>query len=177
MEYWNGSSLTRRPPTTLHDTSVPIDVIGTSDVFYGTLIALVLGLTASFLQGRRSRDDFAPNELPNMNMTSSAVVGNKDDTFSTDNVIFDADSWKEMSRPESYVFYNQKLKERKSKSLKSKFNSENAWVLIALLVLFVPIFSVEFFFALSRQLICASDPMNQSDLSAFLCSPAMPLTE
>jgi len=31
---------------------------------------------------------------------------------------------------------------------------EKKWVLLALLILFVPIFSIEFFFALSRQLIC-----------------------
>lgn len=159
--------------TSLHETSSPVDVIGSSDIFYGTLIALVLAFTASFLQGRRNRDDFAPSELSDMDMRSSSIDVD-DDSFSKDTIIFDADSWKEMSSPESYVFYNKKLKQRESKS--STFKSENALVLFALLALFVPIFSVEFFFALSRQVICGSDPMNQSDLSVFLCSPVMPGT-
>ena len=84
-----------------------------------------------------------------------------------------------MSRPESYVLYNQKLRQRRRSTKRrspssSPFggSSENAWVVIALLALFVPIFSVEFFFALSRQLICGGDPLNRSDWSEFLCSPA-----
>mmetsp|Transcript_834 Transcript_834/g.2091 ORF Transcript_834/g.2091 Transcript_834/m.2091 type:complete len:200 (-) Transcript_834:910-1509(-) len=165
----------RQSLTLLHEGSLPVDVLGSSDIFYGTLIALVLAFTASFLQGTRNRDDFAPSELSDENTTSSTIAIDDGDSFSNDNIIFDADSWKDMSRPESYVFYNQKLKQRESKS--PTFKSENALVLIALLALFVPIFSVEFFFALSRQLICGSDPMNQSDLSVFLCSPVMPGSE
>lgn len=170
------SSITvRRTSTVLHDAPVPVDVIGTSDVVNGTLIAFVLAFTASFLQGRRNRDDFAPSEVSDKNTISSSTVGdNDDDSLSGDNITFDADSWKEISRPESYILYKQKLREREAKSSSgSPFDSEKAWVLIALLALFVPIFSVEFFFAISRQLICGGDPMNQSEWSEFLCSPAM----
>lgn len=162
--------------TSLRDTPVPIDVLGVSDITNGTLIALLLALTASFLQGRRNSDDFAPSELPKTNTTLSTTSVDDDDTSPQGKLVFDADSWKDMSKPESYVFYNQKLKRKESRSSSpgSQSKSENAWVLIALLGLFVPIFSVEFFFALSRQMICGGDPLNQSDWSAYLCSPATP---
>jgi len=170
----SSSIAVRKPLTLLRDNSVPVDVIGTSDILDGTLIALVLAFTASFLQGRRNRDDFEPSEVLNMNTTSSSTVVGDNDSLSSESNTFDADSWKEISRPESYIFYKQKLRERESKSsLQSPFNSEKVWVIFALLALFVPIFSVEFFFALSRQVICGGDPMNQSDWSEFLCSPAM----
>jgi len=174
----SSATTVRRSPTSLYDTSVPVDVIGTSDIIYGTLIALVLAFTASFLQGRRNREDSdfiltAPSEFSSGNTTSSSTTDS--DSLSTESTTtFDADSWKEISRPESYIFYKQKLRERESKSSsKSSSGSERVWILLALLALFVPIFSVEFFFALSRQFICGGDPLNQSDLSEFLCSPAM----
>ena len=169
------STTLRQTPTPLDDTTVPIDVIGASDILDGTLIALILAFTASFLQGRRNQNDFLlPEVLSNKNTTSSTTVVGDDDSVLSGNNTFDADSWKEMSRPESYIFYNQKLRERVSKSsTESSFKSEQAFVLVALLVLFVPIFSVEFFFALSRQLLCGGDPMNQSEWSEFLCSPAV----
>ena len=169
------STTLRQTPTPLGDTTVPIDVIGTSDILDGTLIALILAFTASFLQGRRNQNDFLlPEVLSNKNTTSTTTVVGDDDSVLSGNNTFDADSWKEMSRPESYIFYNQKLRERVSKSsTESSFKSEQVWVLVALLLLFVPIFSVEFFFALSRQLLCGGDPMNQSEWSEFLCSPAV----
>ena len=117
MEITKSSSLAgRQSLTLLHDTSLPVDVLGTSDIVDGTLIALVLAFTASFLQGRRNRDDFTPSESSNLNTTSSTTVVDDDNSLLDENVIFDADSWKEISRPESYVFYNQKLKQRKSQS-------------------------------------------------------------
>ena len=167
------SSIARHSSTLLRDSSAPVDVLGSSDIINGTLIALVLAFTASFLQGRRNRDDFAPSEISNTNVTSPFNEGD-DNVLPKESTTFDADSWKEISQPESYVFYKQKLRERESKaSSESSFGSERKWVLFALLALFVPIFSIEFFFALSRQVICGGDPMNQSDWSEFLCSPAM----
>ena len=165
--------IVRRSSILLHDSSAPVDVIGTSDVIYGTLIALVLAFTASFLQGRRNNSDFVLSEVSDRNTTKPIQIDD-DVSSSSEGNTFDADSWKEISQPESYVFYKQKLRERELKSSsESSFGSERKWVLFALLALFVPIFSIEFFFALSRQLICGGDFMNQSDLSELLCSPAM----
>ncbi len=165
--------IARGSSTLLQDSSTPVDVIGASDIINGTFIALILAFTASFLQGRRNSNDFAPSEISNNNSTSASTFDD-DVALSSGSNTFDADSWKEISRPESYVIYKQKLRERESKaSSESSFGSERKWVLFALLALFVPIFSIEFFFALSRQLICAGNPINQSDLSELLCSPAM----
>ncbi len=170
----SSSRIIPRSSTLLCDSSAPVDVLGASDIINGTLIALVLAFTASFLQGRRNRDDFRLPEIAIQNTTSSAIDGDDDGSLQSDTTTFDAESWKEISQPESYVFFKQKLRERESKaSSGSSFGSERKWVLFALLALFVPIFSIEFFFALSRQVICGGDPMNQSDLSEFLCSPAL----
>lgn len=73
--------------------------------------------------------------------------------------VFDEKSWKEISRPENYIFYNRRLNDqnsmkRKFEYAKGKGEKENRIFIISLLVLFVPIFSIEFFFALSRQIIC-----------------------
>ena len=106
--------------------------------------------------------------------------------------VFNADNWKEMSREENYVLHNARVRavrdsgrERKANrdavttkgdtegdvEIVSGVRSEKKWVLVALLVLFVPIFSVEFFFALSRQFMCGGDPLNQSEWAQILCSP------
>lgn len=103
--------------------------------------------------------------------------------------VFNADDWKEMSRKENYVLYNTRVREgvgeRKADrdamttkgdtkgevTMASGIRSEKKWVLVALLVLFVPIFSVEFFFALSRQFMCGGDAMNQPEWAQILCSP------
>ena len=104
--------------------------------------------------------------------------------------VFNADDWKEMSRKENYVLYNTRVREgvggeRKADrdvmttkgdtkgevTMASGVRSEKKWVLVALLVLFVPIFSVEFFFALSRQFMCGGDAMNQPEWAQILCSP------
>lgn len=104
--------------------------------------------------------------------------------------VFNAENWKEMSREENYVLYNTRVRaevgrERRGgredsstrtdteddTSIVAGARNEKKWVLVALLVLFVPIFSVEFFFALSRQFMCQGNFLNQSEWSQVLCSP------
>jgi hypothetical protein len=154
--------LYRSSITKIH--SSPADVLSTEDIVVGAVLAVVLAFCGSFLQGRRAQNDFVLWEKDPKEMNSSNVT-------QTDSVVFDADSWKEMSRPDNYILYNNnKLQEKKSASDDS-FRVEQAWVVIALLALFVPLFSVEFFFGLSRQFICGGDPLSQSDLALELCSP------
>lgn len=85
---------------------------------------------------------------------------------------FSGDSWEEISRPENYVLYNKKKSSRtKSDSTTSTVvNEEKRWVIISLLILFVPIFSIEFFLALSRQFMCAGDVFTQPGWARELCS-------
>jgi hypothetical protein len=103
--------------------------------------------------------------------TERTVLGDNNDA----NKVFDADNWKEMCKKENYVLYNTKIRQRASKSDNSPSirpidNKENRLVLVALLVLFVPIFSIEFFFALSRQFICEMG-MGGDTIIQKLCSP------
>ena len=146
---------------------MPLDVLSTSDIVVGAMLAIALAFTASFLQGQRSQNDFVLWEKDDLD-------GLNNNNPQEENVVFDGESWKEISRPDNYILYRRKLKEREKKRKENRsFQVEQAWVVLALLVLFVPIFSVEFFFALSRQVICGANPINQSDWGHFLCSPAM----
>lgn len=78
----------------------------------------------------------------------------------TDKAVFDAEDWLEISKPENYISYSNKLRQSRLKSaLPSKTKArgqERRIVLFLLLGLFVPIFSIELFFALSRQFICGN---------------------
>jgi len=103
-------------------------------------------------------------------------------------VVFSETEWKEMSRPENYVLYSTRVKRRlplsdnnlvgkdtsvdlvgtlRSAVSTTDLNNESSeqqmrqkWSLIGLLILFVPIFSIEFFFALSRQFVCGAGYAN-----------------
>jgi hypothetical protein len=153
-------------------------VLSNEDIFIGTILAFVLAFLFSFLQGRTPSssnivlwrdDDDEKDKMDSLaNYRSNASDGNADigtDDEVLSEKIFDGDMWKEMSRPENYATYSRDKSQsiRATKPEKSDVTmnqgktgdtKENKLVLIALLVLFVPIFSVEFFFALSRQFIC-----------------------
>ena len=90
-------------------------------------------------------------------------------------IVFDA--WKEMSRPENYVYYNNKIQRSQNTSDQHEqltTKTEKKWVLLSVLILFVPIFSAELFLALTRQILCGGDPIIQSAWAAELCSPHLP---
>jgi hypothetical protein len=179
--------------TVISFSQTPIDGVFTvEDLVVGTIIAVVLSLTLSFLQSRRSQNDvvlWTTNELAGLqqNTTKCDSMAN-----STSTTVFDADSWKEMSRPDNYVLFNTKIRRDKNKmtvnrgsedqqvrsestrtrSQSTTARTEKGIVFLALLLLFVPIFSVELFFALSRQLLCDyNHPLHQSDWAMRLCSP------
>jgi hypothetical protein len=166
------SRVHRYGTTTRFDLSVaayegqnPVDVMTGEDIVVGAAIAFALAFTASFLQGRRSQNDFVLWEKP-----PPEIMG---DNNITDTRVFDEEAWKEISQPDNYVFYNRKVKDRVKQKRDSDVSKvEQRWVLVALLVLFVPFFSLEFFFALSRQLICdGGNPISQPDWADYLCSP------
>ena len=145
-------------------SSASIDVLSTEDILVGIVIALFLAFTASFLQARRVQSDFVLWDKAESGNISTTDTGR----------IFGADSWMEMSRPDNYVLYNQKVRrENRKKAGDDVFLVEPSWVLLGLMALFIPIFSIEFFFTMSRQLICESgSPLVQPDLAGLLCSPA-----
>lgn len=104
-------------------------------------------------------------------------TGNDALATSNRNKSFNANDWKDIGRPENYLLYTNKIrkdKQRKEEGAKNArlsdskaFKEENRIVLFALLLLFVPIFSVEFFFALSRQFVCG-DYVTQVDDALWL---------
>ncbi|KAL3803305.1 hypothetical protein ACHAW5_009765 [Stephanodiscus triporus] len=140
-------------------TSVTRDVLSTQDIVNGAILACVLAVGYSFLNGQSSSSSFVswPSESKNRNGTidiEKLAQGN--DTDGNDR-IFNADDWKEMSREENYILYKTKIRQRSNADnppIRNIDKKENKLVLVALLALFVPIFSVEFFFALSRQFMC-----------------------
>lgn len=127
------------------------DVLSTRDLVDGSILAFALVFLFSFLQQRRRQDS-----------TLELWEDEKDGT------VFDADAWKEMSRPENYVYYNSRLGKSPKKDPAKK---EKTRVVISLLVLFVPIFSAEFFLALSRQFLCEAKAFTQLAWASELCSP------
>jgi hypothetical protein len=181
-----------RPPLVQDDPYVNMDVLSTDDLIYGTLIALVLAFTASYLQGRANQSDTSATTttatatnsamIIDSNVTDSRNVTVTNETYVSGdqrNIVFDGDSWQEMSRPDNYILYNRKLRQGRRKGAddgraletSSNIELERVWIIVALLALFIPIFFVEIFFALSRQLICSGDIMNQPNWAEYWCSP------
>lgn len=171
-------------------------VFSAEDIVIGLILGILLALMTSFLQGRRSQNDFVlwNKESENkVKLSSSSIslandteldIADNSKTVSVDSsmsgesveesrstVVFDGDDWKEMSRPENYVYYKRNLNKKKESTPQT---NEQKWVIVALLALFVPIFSVEFFFALSRQVLCGGGDhglLSSLEAASYLCSP------
>lgn len=154
-------------PSNLMMTISPADnILSNSDLINGTIIAFLLSFMFSYLNGRTpssSNIKLWPNEDEQGNRIEVDQLQSQNTTdYSIGNnsaIVFDADNWKDISKPENYILYTQKIRQKESRTssgLKERpaVKKENRLVLIALLILFVPIFSIEFFFALSRSFIC-----------------------
>ena len=148
------------------------DALSTQDIVVGTVLAFILAFTYSYLNGQSSSTSFVSwGNKKNDEEDDSTNESGDDDR------VFDANNWKDISREENYVLYNTRVKSslQKLKTNKEVVNvnkTENKLVLVALLALFVPIFSVEFFFALSRQFLCeVGNPSDRMELVQKLCSP------
>ena len=155
--------------------------------------------SSNFISWQSQHDNDKANISEENSRTLLQVEGEKGTDFDVDGSnngnsgaakVFNAENWKEMSREENYVLYNTRVRAevgrerrggREDSSTRTDTEddtlivagarNEKKWVLVALLVLFVPIFSVEFFFALSRQFMCQGNFLNQSEWSQVLCSP------
>ena len=130
------------------------------DLVDGTILAFVLAFSYSYL---------------NRN-ASNVVLWKQEEEEDEDwkeremkRTVFNEEAWKDISRPENYVYFNKRQSSQGTPDIIGK--KENRKVLIALLILFTPLFSAEFFFALSRQFLCGGDAFSQSDIQAYLCSP------
>lgn len=142
------------------------DVFSNADIAWGLLMAVILGGLGAFLQENRKVKEPKVSIFDKSLATTTTTVraaptdGNQEDAAginTTETTTFDG--WVEMSKPDKYIWYNTNLRNRRqAKSKESKsYSVEQRWVLFALLLLFTPIFSFEFFLAVSRQLVCNLD--------------------
>ena len=205
--------------TTMAMASTDSAVMSTQDIVYGTILAFALAYLWYFLNNNDDESDLEPsfwenesnpksdNKSNQLEMNYELAESVEDTDISNDkskeeeiekeavpNRSKDTSTsvlnWKEISRPENYILYSTKVKQRlensntassssssqsiPADSSSTKVVTEKKLVLISLLVLFVPIFSIEFFFALSRQFLCGdptlSLPLSSSSWAQQLCS-------
>lgn len=119
-------------------TSSSIDPLMNPDLGYGILAAVALACFATYLQSLRSQSDFI-----------LAPPAADEKFYSAENNATTFGDWKDISRPENYVLFKKRTKQIRTSQV------ERRWVFFALLLLFTPIFSFEFFLTISRQLVCA----------------------
>jgi hypothetical protein len=172
-------------------TTEEVAALSTSDIAAGVVLAVLLAGFVSFLQERqRLTPDIETGvdldrDFPTDNRDNTEAVVSQPVAYNDDDIIINNNStittassrrnrsrttfndWKDISRPDSYIWYNTRLRQtnnnEKNKSSNDYYNNnttslvpiEQRWVLFALVVLFAPIFSFEFFLTVSRQIICA----------------------
>jgi hypothetical protein len=185
------------------------DALSTDDIVNGVGLAFALVLVAYLLPSssttgvvwRSTADDFEPllhdkkvlNDKDDDDDDDNDVVNVTEDTCFQDldestashkrgGTVFGEASWKEISRPENYIYYNNQLREKKNGTrrvpndesrdeVSSSSRKEKRWVLPGLLLLFVPIFSFEIVLTISRQLLCDGNPFTQLGWAQDLCIP------
>lgn len=177
-EYYSISLSATIPESTISEATLSTtagDALSSQDILVGTILGFILAFGYSFLNGQSSSASFISWPSQHFNINADGKVekdGSSEDAEGVGDkeVVFGSDNWKEMSREENYVLYNTKIRQKSTKQkVPSQNNREKRLVLVALLVLFVPIFSIEFFFALSRLFLCEMG--TQGDLAQKLCSP------
>ena len=117
-------------------------VLSNEDLGVGILLAFILAALASFLQSRRVSSDFAL-DFPPLRPDVKGEVS----TNTTSSIFRD---WKDVSKPDNYILFNT----RQRNKVASTSTKEQRWVLMALVLLFAPIFTFEFLLTVGRQLIC-----------------------
>jgi hypothetical protein len=136
------------------------------DVLVGILIALAIALFPSILQATLRRF------LISSESTVAGTHPNDDSKKPGEASVFGAESWNDISKPENYILYTTKIRNRlKESEGNGIFRIGKRGTLLALLLLFIPIFSFELFLALSRQFLCEGDPLSLSGWQLLLCSP------
>mmetsp|Transcript_18160 Transcript_18160/g.20966 ORF Transcript_18160/g.20966 Transcript_18160/m.20966 type:complete len:269 (+) Transcript_18160:102-908(+) len=192
----SSSSLLSSPPI-VEDTilgTTTEDILSTEDILVGIVLAISLALLGSYLQSRRNQNDFVlwsnnydnkdDNSLRSNDNNITYSSSSSEDTTtatSTKNKVFGEEDWEKISQPENYILYSTKVRKQLKKQKEDNENTssvvvnnvqrtEKKYVVIALLVLFVPIFGFEFFLSLSRQIICGGFLPSQTEWAQQLCS-------
>ena len=182
------ASPTYHLPDQLSLTSVSnAEVLSSQDIIIGTFLAFILAFGYSYLNGQSTSSDFVSwrSGPQTNNKVQKSVMAPSEEAALSNSTVFNETNWKEMSREENYILYNTRIRKKKSSMSKvstvkdtasdSSMNTrENKLVVIALLAVFLPIFSIEIFFALSRQFLCEGGLFGGTfgvDLADRLCSP------
>ena len=139
---------------TASTTSTNIDsVLSNTDIAVGIILALLLAAVVSFLQSQRAQSDFVLGPLSDDQTKHNQSSPSNNATTNTTTTLFG--DWSEISKRDNYIWYNTLLRDSKTKRHNTSQPTEQRWILVALIVLFAPIFSFEFFLTVSRQIICA----------------------
>lgn len=168
---------------TFYSTPTPdVEVLSSQDIVIGTILAFILAFGYSYLNGQSSSTNFVswrsgPQQPSYPDDTFDSTTF---DTAEVNTTVFNETNWKEMSRAENYILHNSRIRDKQFGMQKTSSNTphnnnnnnrkENKAILMALLALFLPIFSIEIFFALSRQFLCEGS-LFHGDLAERLCSP------
>lgn len=179
--------------SSLNDTN---EIIINEDRLNGIVVAI--SLLFSIFRIVQEKSSTVKSNGPLQRLDASKTMLESDVSATpTDKVIFDANDWIEMSKPENYIPYSNKLRQTRQSRLESAaesktqiYRKEKRIVVFLLMALFIPIFSIELFFALSRQFMCGNyltqidDAMWLTDFdralsslnaaspwAAYMCSP------
>lgn len=163
-------------------------VLSSQDIVVGVAIALVLAACFSWLNGNSSSSQFITsmsqtttndnNKFDIYNNTSTDDSNNnqpKDDAMpkTKNNIAYD---WEEISRPDNYILFSTRIKNKINSSRKlltfdnnnnnmnNRKKSKSTNQIIGLLFIFVPLFSFELFFTISRQFICGTTTTTYNDI-------------
>ncbi|CAB9511435.1 expressed unknown protein [Seminavis robusta] len=178
-----------------------VDALSTQDIGVGIILAVLLAALAVFLQEqsrssfpnmvlwatRDSTDNGTPKDafmeaddddaetiisLSSNNATAGVENATNNSNTTSGNIVFNGTNWSEMSRPENYIWYSRSITDNDSKkSTRQSMSWDNRIALWALVALFVPIFGVELFLALSRQFVCESGSSGSLAWAQDFCAP------
>lgn len=129
----------------------------------------------------RDNDDDVDGMVNTTRDTCSQELEESTAPQKTGGTVFGKASWKEISRPENYVFYKGQIRDKMNGATRVRNDGgsdkvpssrkEKPWVLLGLLFLFVPIFSFELTPNVSRQLLCDGNTFTQLGWAHDLCIP------
>jgi len=157
------------------------DVFNDTSAVLGIFSAAILIIIVMLLKDKTLHVVTEDTEKQNRNTTEITLESLEDDEANKKNqtnnnttaTVEVFDQWKEMSRPENYILYSTRIKKKMPKSLNNPLGNSDTekkllssligsttntkkkrLVLTSLLILFLPLSSIELFFALSRQFLC-----------------------
>lgn len=144
-------------------------LLSTEDIVVGSILALVLAAFVSFLNAQSNNSDVV---LPDVMKKVEKEEGTATNSTVADKSLPLYD-WNEIKRPKDYILYTTSFRQREQQKSQEVIDGkeEQKWVVWALLMFFVPIFTFELFLTTSRQIVCGPMFLDGFAVARFLCSP------